>query len=234
MELLRGESLSAILRAQEAALARRSPCRRSSPSPRRSRRRTPRASSTAISSPTTSSSSPTSTARSCPRSSTSASPSSSPPSSIASVTQAGEVLGSPDYMSPEQARGADNVDERTDVWAFSVVLYELITGRRPFDGPNYNALIAAILTLPAPTSSLARRRGALEHPREGPREGEREPLAGGPRAGHGPRRVGGRAGHRGATSPAPRSPSSGPSANRGASSPSSRRRAASESRAAPR
>jgi serine/threonine-protein kinase len=63
-----------------------------------------------------------------------------------SVTLAGEVLGSPDYMSPEQARGAENVGEATDVWAFSVVLYELLTGARPFDGHNYNALIAAILT----------------------------------------------------------------------------------------
>jgi len=62
------------------------------------------------------------------------------------VTLAGEVLGSPDYMSPEQAKGADNVGEATDIWAFSVVLYELIAGVRPFDGPNYNALIAAILT----------------------------------------------------------------------------------------
>jgi serine/threonine-protein kinase len=61
-------------------------------------------------------------------------------------TLAGEVLGSPDYMSPEQARGADNVGEATDVWAFSVVLYEAVAGRRPFDGPNYNSLIAAILT----------------------------------------------------------------------------------------
>jgi serine/threonine-protein kinase len=62
------------------------------------------------------------------------------------VTLAGEVLGSPDYMSPEQARGAENVGEATDIWAFSVVLYELVTGKRPFDGPNYNALIASILT----------------------------------------------------------------------------------------
>ena len=62
------------------------------------------------------------------------------------VTLAGEVLGSPDYMSPEQARGADNVGEGTDIWAFSVVLHELVTGRRPFDGANYNALIASILT----------------------------------------------------------------------------------------
>ena len=61
-------------------------------------------------------------------------------------TLAGEVLGSPDYMSPEQARGADNVGEATDIWAFSVVLYEAVAGRRPFTGPNYNSLIAAILT----------------------------------------------------------------------------------------
>jgi len=61
-------------------------------------------------------------------------------------TLAGEVLGSPDYMSPEQARGAENVGEATDVWAFSVVLYEAVAGRRPFNGPNYNSLIAAILT----------------------------------------------------------------------------------------
>ena len=72
------------------------------------------------------------------------------------VTLAGEVLGSPDYMSPEQARGADNVGEATDIWAFSVVLYELITGVRPFDGHNYNALIAAILTNdPAPITAHA-------------------------------------------------------------------------------
>jgi serine/threonine-protein kinase len=62
------------------------------------------------------------------------------------VTLAGEVLGSPDYMSPEQARGAADVGEATDIWAFSVMLYELMTGKRPFDGPNYNALIASILT----------------------------------------------------------------------------------------
>jgi serine/threonine-protein kinase len=63
---------------------------------------------------------------------------------------AGEVLGSPDYMSPEQARGAENVGEATDIWTFTVVLYEMVTGKRPFDGPNYNALIAAILTHDAP------------------------------------------------------------------------------------
>ncbi len=70
-----------------------------------------------------------------------------------SVTLAGEVVGSPDYMSPEQARGDDQVGEATDVWAFSVVLYEAITGRRPFEGSNYNALIAAILTANPPSAA---------------------------------------------------------------------------------
>jgi len=60
------------------------------------------------------------------------------------VTVAGAVLGSPDYMSPEQARGEVDVDARTDVWAFSVMLYEMVTGVRPFEGANYNALLASI------------------------------------------------------------------------------------------
>ncbi len=70
-------------------------------------------------------------------------------------TLAGEVLGSPDYMSPEQARGLEQVGEPTDIWALTVVLYEAIAGRRPFDGPNYNSLIAAILTSdPVPITDL--------------------------------------------------------------------------------
>ena len=68
-------------------------------------------------------------------------------------TQAGTVVGSPDYMSPEQARGQEDVDERADVWAFSVVLYETITGSRPFDGPNYNALLTSIINDP-PTPTV--------------------------------------------------------------------------------
>ncbi len=77
------------------------------------------------------------------------------------VTMAGEVIGSPDYMSPEQAKGAENVDHLTDVWAFSVLLFETITGKRPFDGPNYNALIAAILTSPPPRIPTALADNAL-------------------------------------------------------------------------
>jgi serine/threonine-protein kinase len=71
------------------------------------------------------------------------------------VTMAGTVLGSPDYMSPEQARGITNVDGQTDVWAFSVVLYETITGQKPFQGGNYHDLVAAILVKdPTPITAL--------------------------------------------------------------------------------
>ncbi len=61
-------------------------------------------------------------------------------------TMAGEVLGSPDYMSPEQARGQLDIDHRTDIWTFAVLLYESITGKRPFEGHNYNALISSIVS----------------------------------------------------------------------------------------
>ncbi|HEY6077370.1 MAG TPA: serine/threonine-protein kinase [Polyangiaceae bacterium] len=61
------------------------------------------------------------------------------------LTQVGAVLGSPDYMSPEQALGLDDIDERTDIWSLCVVLYEVITGVVPFQKPNYNALMHAII-----------------------------------------------------------------------------------------
>ncbi len=63
-------------------------------------------------------------------------------------TDSGSVMGSPDYMSPEQAQGSEAVDARTDVWALGVLLYESLTGRTPFVGRNYNALMLAIMTVP--------------------------------------------------------------------------------------
>jgi serine/threonine protein kinase len=76
------------------------------------------------------------------------------PSDSSRLTQDGTVLGSPGYFSPEQARGETNLDFRTDIWSISVVLYELITGELPFNGPNYNALLMSILK-DTPTSIVA-------------------------------------------------------------------------------
>lgn len=61
------------------------------------------------------------------------------------LTQAGSALGSPNYMSPEQARG-EEVDPRADIWGFCVVLYEVIAGCLPFDGNGYNAVMYSILS----------------------------------------------------------------------------------------
>jgi serine/threonine-protein kinase len=55
------------------------------------------------------------------------------------------ILGSPMYMSPEQLRTTDEVDTRTDIWSLGCVLFELLTGRLPFDAPSITTLTAAIL-----------------------------------------------------------------------------------------
>jgi eukaryotic-like serine/threonine-protein kinase len=79
------------------------------------------------------------------------------------ATQAGVIMGTAAYMSPEQARGR-SVDRRADIWAFGVVLYELLTGRRLFDGETVSDTIAAVLrsdpdwsALPGATPPAVRR-----------------------------------------------------------------------------
>jgi serine/threonine-protein kinase len=67
------------------------------------------------------------------------------------LTERGVVVGSPDYMSPEQARGEDTIDHRADIWSFCVMLYEIIAGQAPFQGANYNALLRAIVESTPPT-----------------------------------------------------------------------------------
>ncbi len=71
------------------------------------------------------------------------------------LTRTGMVMGTPYYMSPEQARGDRNLDARVDLYACGVILYEALTGRRPFTAANYNALLLQILsTKPRPAREL--------------------------------------------------------------------------------
>ena len=62
-----------------------------------------------------------------------------------SITRANTTVGTPHYMSPEQARG-EQIDPRADIWALGVVMYECLTGELPFDGENYNQQILAVVT----------------------------------------------------------------------------------------
>ena len=90
------------------------------------------------------------------------------------MTQAGMILGTAAYMSPEQAKGSP-VDRRSDIWAFGGVLYEMLTGRRAFEGDDVSDTLALVLTrepdwtaLPAETPPAIRRllRRCLEKDRK--------------------------------------------------------------------
>jgi len=60
------------------------------------------------------------------------------------VTQPGQVIGTPGYMSPEQSLGKET-DHRTDIWSFGCVLYEMLTAKRPFDGRDTSEVLDAML-----------------------------------------------------------------------------------------
>ena len=66
------------------------------------------------------------------------------PTLTAAATQMGVIMGTAAYMSPEQARGK-TVDKRGDIWAFGVVLYEMLTGRRAFEGEDVSLTLSAVL-----------------------------------------------------------------------------------------
>jgi len=66
------------------------------------------------------------------------------------LTQTGSVLGSPLYMSPEQASGDKTIDARSDIHALGVVIWECLVGSPPFSGDNYNMLVVDIMVGPRP------------------------------------------------------------------------------------
>jgi Tol biopolymer transport system component len=68
----------------------------------------------------------------------------------ARLTETGMSLGTPHYMSPEQAMGERDLDARSDVYALGCVLYEMLVGEPPFTGPSAQSIVAKVLTEPAP------------------------------------------------------------------------------------
>jgi len=78
------------------------------------------------------------------------------------ITETGMSLGTPHYMSPEQAMGERNLDARTDVYALGCVLYEMLTGEPPFTGPTAQAIVARVMT-EAPRSVTLQRKAVPPH-----------------------------------------------------------------------
>jgi serine/threonine-protein kinase len=82
------------------------------------------------------------------------------PTMTVGATREGLIVGTPAYMSPEQARG-EPVDEQSDIWAFGCVLFEMLTGRAAFDGRSVSDIIAGVLRAQPDWSALP----AILHPR---------------------------------------------------------------------
>jgi serine/threonine protein kinase len=65
------------------------------------------------------------------------------------ATRTGTILGTPAYMSPEQARGDKSIDHRTDVYGLAAILFEMLSGKKPHPGDSHNAILHHIATQPA-------------------------------------------------------------------------------------
>ena len=72
------------------------------------------------------------------------------------LTRTGAVLGTPLFMSPEQASGSEDIDQRADIWAVALILYECLTGELPFRGNNYLGVVSQILNKEAQPPSVLR------------------------------------------------------------------------------
>jgi serine/threonine protein kinase len=66
------------------------------------------------------------------------------------ITASGQVFGTPNYVSPEQAMGDLNIDHRSDLYSTGVILFELLTGQLPFNAPTFGRVLLEIMMLPVP------------------------------------------------------------------------------------
>ncbi|XXY49726.1 protein kinase [Sorangium sp. So ce269] len=72
---------------------------------------------------------------------------------VTSNTKTGSLLGTPAYMSPEQAQGTKSIDHRSDLWSLAVVVFECLTGKLPFDSQAFGDLLLKIMVKPLPVPS---------------------------------------------------------------------------------
>jgi len=72
---------------------------------------------------------------------------------IPSTTKTGVLMGTPFFMSPEQARGLKTVDHRSDLWSLAVIVFRCVTGKLPFDGESLGDLLVKICASPVPAPS---------------------------------------------------------------------------------
>lgn len=72
---------------------------------------------------------------------------------VGEVTKSGILLGSPHFMSPEQARGGIELDHRSDLWSMAAILFQMVTGKKPFPGDDLGEIILRICSEPLPVPS---------------------------------------------------------------------------------